>query len=110
MEAQRFPEDFDGYMPSAPVYDYTGVNIIAASWFWPTINANCGKSSGSNSNRHLVFFPAGHFFVTPTQLRGRECVWQGVTGSPRRFYRDQEYQDDFFGSDSRCANYCCDCG
>ena len=56
------------------------------------------------------FFPSGYFFVTPTQLRGRECVWQGVTGSPRRFYRDEEYQDDFFGSDSGCANYCCDCG
>jgi hypothetical protein len=42
MEAQRFPEDFDGYMPSAPVYDYTGVNIIAASWFWQAINDGHG--------------------------------------------------------------------
>ena len=33
MEAQRFPEDFDGLMPSAPVYDYTGRNVIAAAWF-----------------------------------------------------------------------------
>ena len=37
MEAQRFPEDFDGYMPSAPVYDYTGRNIMAAAWFWQAI-------------------------------------------------------------------------
>jgi len=44
MEAQRFPEDFDGYMPSAPVYDYTGVNIIAASWFWQAINDGHGGS------------------------------------------------------------------
>jgi feruloyl esterase len=33
LEAQRFPEDFDGYMPSAPVYDYTGRNTSAAAWF-----------------------------------------------------------------------------
>jgi hypothetical protein len=33
MEAQRFPDDFDGLMPSAPVYDYTGRNMIAAAWF-----------------------------------------------------------------------------
>jgi hypothetical protein len=33
MEAQRFPEDFDGLMPSAPVYDYTGRNTIAPAWF-----------------------------------------------------------------------------
>jgi Tannase and feruloyl esterase len=33
MEAQRFPEDFDGLMPSAPVYDYTGRNTVAAAWF-----------------------------------------------------------------------------
>src|SRR5262249_17512292 len=32
MEAQRFPEDYDGLMPSAPVYDYTGRNTIAAAW------------------------------------------------------------------------------
>ena len=33
MEAQRFPEDYEGLMPSAPVYDYTGRNTIAAAWF-----------------------------------------------------------------------------
>jgi len=33
MEAQRFPEDFDGLMTSAPVYDYTGRNTTAAAWF-----------------------------------------------------------------------------
>ena len=33
MEAQRFPEDFDALMPSAPVYDYTGRNTIAAAWW-----------------------------------------------------------------------------
>ena len=33
MEAQRFPQDFDGLMASAPVYDYTGRNTYAAAWF-----------------------------------------------------------------------------
>jgi hypothetical protein len=44
MEAQRFPEDFDGYMPSAPVYDYTGRNILAATWFWQAIHDGNGGS------------------------------------------------------------------
>jgi feruloyl esterase len=44
MEAQRFPEDFDGYMPSAPVYDYTGRNIPAAAWFWQAIHDGHGGS------------------------------------------------------------------
>ena len=44
MEAQRFPEDFDGYMPSAPVYDYTGRNIPAAVWFWQAIHDGKGGS------------------------------------------------------------------
>ena len=33
MEAQRFPEDFDGLMAIAPVYDLTGRGAIAAAWF-----------------------------------------------------------------------------
>ncbi len=32
MEAQRFPEDFDGLMAIAPVYDLTG-RIIAGAWY-----------------------------------------------------------------------------
>ncbi len=28
MEAQRFPEDYDGLMPVAPVYDYTGRSVV----------------------------------------------------------------------------------
>ncbi len=32
MEAQRFPEDFDGLMPSAPVYDLTG-RVMAGAWW-----------------------------------------------------------------------------
>ena len=31
MEAQRFPEDFDGLLPIAPVYDLTG-RIMAGAW------------------------------------------------------------------------------
>lgn len=44
MEAQRFPEDFDGLMPSAPVYDYTGRNTIAAAWFAQGITDGHGGS------------------------------------------------------------------
>jgi feruloyl esterase len=44
MEAQRFPEDFDGLMPSAPVYDYTGRNTIAAAWFAQGISDGRGGS------------------------------------------------------------------
>lgn len=32
MEAQRFPEDFDGMVPSAPVYDLVG-RVIAGAWW-----------------------------------------------------------------------------
>jgi feruloyl esterase len=44
MEAQRFPEDFDGLMPSAPVYDYTGRNTTAAAWFAQAITDRHGGS------------------------------------------------------------------
>jgi feruloyl esterase len=32
MEAQRFPEDFDGLLSIAPVYDFTG-RIMAGAWY-----------------------------------------------------------------------------
>jgi hypothetical protein len=44
LEAQRFPEDFDGLMPSAPVYDYTGRNTSAAAWFAQAVNDGHGGS------------------------------------------------------------------
>jgi hypothetical protein len=44
MEAQRFPDDFDGLMPSAPVYDYTGRNTIAAAWFAQAVSDGHGGS------------------------------------------------------------------
>lgn len=44
LEAQRFPEDFDGLMPSAPVYDYTGRNTIAAAWFARAVSDGHGGS------------------------------------------------------------------
>lgn len=44
MEAQRFPEDFDGLMPSAPVYDYTGRNTVAAAWFAQAVTDGHGGS------------------------------------------------------------------
>jgi hypothetical protein len=44
IEAQRFPDDFDGLMPSAPVYDYTGRNTIAGAWFAQAVNDGHGGS------------------------------------------------------------------
>jgi len=44
MEAQRFPEDFDALMPSAPVYDYTGRNTSAAAWWAQAVNDGHGGS------------------------------------------------------------------
>jgi feruloyl esterase len=44
LEAQRFPEDFDGLMPSAPVYDYTGRSVIAAAWFAQGLSDGHGSS------------------------------------------------------------------
>jgi hypothetical protein len=44
MEAQRFPEDFDGLMASAPVYDYTGRNTYAAAWFAQAFSDGHGGS------------------------------------------------------------------
>ena len=44
LEAQRFPEDFDGLMPSAPVYDYTGRNVLAGAWFAQAISDGHGGS------------------------------------------------------------------
>jgi len=44
MEAQRFPEDFDGLMASAPVYDYTGRNTYAAAWFAQAFSDGRGGS------------------------------------------------------------------
>ncbi len=42
LEAQRFPDDFDGLMPSAPVYDYTGRSVTAAAWFAQAISDGHG--------------------------------------------------------------------
>ncbi len=32
MAAIRYPEDYDGIIPVAPVYDYTGTSVIKAAW------------------------------------------------------------------------------
>ena len=44
LEAQRFPDDFDGLMPSAPVHEYTARNTIAAAWFAQAVNDGQGGS------------------------------------------------------------------
>jgi len=76
MEAQRFPEDFDGYMPSAPVYDYTGRNIMAAAWFWQAINDGHGGT---------VLDAAAANVVHQSVLRvcgAQAGVFEGVVANP----------------------------
>jgi Tannase and feruloyl esterase len=43
-QAQRFPEDYDGYLPVAPVYDYTGRSVEAAAWFAQAVHDGAGGS------------------------------------------------------------------
>ena len=77
MEAQRFPEDFDAYMPSAPVYDYTGRNIMAAAWFWQAINDGHGGS---------VLDAAAANVVHQSVLRvcgAQAGTYEGVVADPR---------------------------
>jgi len=47
MEAQRFPDDFDGLLASAPVYDLTG-RVIAGAW-WAQAVADEQRGSVLNS-------------------------------------------------------------
>jgi feruloyl esterase len=42
-EAQRFPDEYDGYLPIAPVYDTVGRNI-AAAWFAQAVSDGHGGS------------------------------------------------------------------
>ena len=55
MEAQRFPEDFDGLMPSAPVYDYTGRNTYAAAWWAQAVNDGHGGSVLNDEAAQAVY-------------------------------------------------------
>jgi tannase/feruloyl esterase len=43
LEAQRFPEDFDGLIPIAPVYDMVG-RSVAAAWFAQAVDDGQGGS------------------------------------------------------------------
>jgi feruloyl esterase len=43
MEAQRFPDDFDGLLPIAPVYDLVG-RVIAGAWLAQSVSGEGGKS------------------------------------------------------------------
>ena len=50
MEAQRFPEDFDGLIAAAPVYDLVG-RAIAAAWWAQAVN---GPQQGSILDRTVA--------------------------------------------------------
>lgn len=42
--AQRFPDDYDGYLPSAPVYDLVGRVVIASAWLVQAVHDGRGGS------------------------------------------------------------------
>ncbi len=44
IEAQRFPTDFDGLIPIAPVYEYTRRSNIAGAWFAQAVDDGHGGS------------------------------------------------------------------
>ena len=52
MEAQRFPDDFDGLLPSAPVYDLVG-RVIAGAWWAQAVNGE-GRTSILNDEAAKV--------------------------------------------------------
>jgi hypothetical protein len=54
LEAQKFPQDFDGFMPSAPVYDYTVRNTIAAAWFAQAVSDGHGGSVLNNTAAQAI--------------------------------------------------------
>jgi feruloyl esterase len=76
MEAQRFPEDFDGYLPVAPVYDYTGRNTIAAAWFWRAVHDGHGGSVLNAAAADAV-----HRSVL-RQCGAQTGVYEGVVADP----------------------------
>jgi feruloyl esterase len=57
MQAQRFPEDFDGYIIGAPVYDYTGQQMTAPAMLRPLYN-RIPPRSGMQATDGPVVSPA----------------------------------------------------
>jgi hypothetical protein len=54
LEAQRFPDDFDGVMPIAPVYDFVGRAVIAAAWFAQAVSDGHGGSFLNDSAAEAI--------------------------------------------------------
>ncbi|MEX2524023.1 MAG: tannase/feruloyl esterase family alpha/beta hydrolase, partial [Gammaproteobacteria bacterium] len=54
MEAQRFPDDFDGWSIGAPIYDYTYKQIYNAAWVSKTLYGSDRKGYVSKSKLKLL--------------------------------------------------------
>ena len=52
-EVQRFPQDYDGAIPIAPVYDFTG-QITASAWFAQAVHDGSGNSLLDSAAMRLV--------------------------------------------------------
>ena len=81
MEAQRFPEDFDGLVAAAPVYDFVG-RILAATWWvqaWRTAPTE-GRESTDESE------------TVQTSVLALRCarreLYEGVVTNPARVRLD----------------------
>jgi len=63
-------------MPSAPVYDYTGRNILAAAWFWQAFNDGRGGSVLDSAAANVV-----HESVLK-MCGAQSGVYEGVVADP----------------------------
>lgn len=111
MEAQRFPEDFDGLLPMAPVYDLTGRAAIAGAWFTQafsdgkggsvlnqaaadavhkSVRAMCGAQTGVEIG--LVTEPAScawkpEMIACKTETGGPDCLTQAQVAAINRLMK-----------------------
>ena len=78
MEAQRFPDDFDGIIAGSPALDYTGLVATAMAW---TTRANAGPDGGR------LFDPAHTPLVQKAVAEacdGADGLKDGLVSDPRQ--------------------------
>ncbi len=112
MEAQRFPEDFDGYSIGAPIYDYTYKQTYNAAWaaqamfgddaaghvpigqlesLGDAVYAACDLADGLDDNligdpRRCDFDARRDLPLCPTDARQGECFTQKQIDAIARIY------------------------
>ncbi len=76
-EVQRFPQDYDGAIPSAPVYDFTG-QVTAGAWYAQAVHDGNGASLLDSAAMNLV-----HRSVIE-RCGGQSGVAEGLVTDPVR--------------------------